>query len=201
MKILRKCLIIAISILLVSCGNKQNTPSATLDIYIKDQLDGVKEKIMETMQNNDDGNFSNDQLEELGTLIIDFTYQIDNEQIKGDEASCDLTINCYDFGEMLTSFFKNYISQAFSAALSSAGHEPFDEKIEKLTKEIWEESIQETKTKGRTISKTITIYMHKTNTGWEIDEEKCQKELVDAITGGLLSAINELPDSLEGFIK
>lgn len=200
MKILRKCLIIALSLLLVSCTGSNNSPSSSLDAYIKGQIDGIKKEIVKEIQNNDEV-FSNDQLEEIGLLLTDFTYQIKNEKIRGDEASCDITINSYDFANLIKSFFTKTLSQVFSSALSGENIDSYENTLEKIATDVWNECLQDTKTKGRTVSKTITIHLHKTESGWEVDAEECRKEFTNAITGGLACTIEEMSNSLEKYIQ
>ncbi|MBQ6389607.1 MAG: hypothetical protein IJH90_08330 [Mogibacterium sp.] len=214
-KILTLVLLTAMLISLCACGAKAPEqpepaePSATADIFftaLKTQDDetmatvyaGGKLDLLATaaqMDNLDkvieDTGLSAVYEEEMKPKLLDFDYELSNEQIDGDKATVDVKIRTYGMGEAFTETFNDFIAQAFiMMALTNATEEEIAAKAaEALTAKL-------TQLNTKNYEKTATLSMTKVEDQWIVDELKSDDAIVDVLTGGLVSAVNGVLDSI-----
>jgi hypothetical protein len=129
--------------------------------------------------------------EQLLPLITSFEYTLSNEVIDGDHATVDVTIKTYNFGNAFSSFFTNYLTQAFAMAFSDATEEDMDKLgANLLSTEL--NNLTEMNTE-----KTATVHLSAIDDGWVIDEFEEEDPFYDALTGGMVSTMETLNESFE----
>ncbi len=127
--------------------------------------------------------------EQMLPKMLDFDYELSNEQINGDKATVDAKITTYRIGDACTAFFSEYISQAFMLAFSDVSEEELDSlattllsgKLADLTEKNYE--------------KTVTIALTKVDGKWVVDTIQPGNDAIDAITGGLVTAFSNMEDA------
>lgn len=111
---------------------------------------------------------------------INSSEKIDNDNVK---INADITaINT-------SNAFNNTVSQIFSLAFS--GKNMSEEEMDSKMIEIFTENLSSED--AETVTNTVDINMIKTDEGWKVD---ANEEVQDAITGGLVSAAENLGSSL-----
>lgn len=104
-----------------------------------------------------------------------------SEQVDKDNVKINADITNID----TSAAFQNTISQVFSLAFS--GEDISEDEMKNKIIEIFTESLSSEDTE--TVTNTVDINMVKTEDGWKIDADKAVQ---DAITGGLLSAAENM---------
>jgi hypothetical protein len=201
-KIIAILTLIIMTISLCACGGP--TPTETVDTF----LNGIKAQDNETVKSvysDDEFNFAEnlDLDEEDGTelnkvfsdklfpMLMEFEYTLSNEVIDNDKATVDVTIKTYNFGNAFSSFFSNYLTQAFAMAFNNASEEDMDKLgADLLSKEL--NNLTEMNTE-----KTTTVHLSATEDGWIIDKLDEKDEFYDALTGGMVSTIETLNESFD----
>jgi hypothetical protein len=201
-KIIAILTLIIMTISLCACGGP--TPTETVDTF----LNGIKAQDNETIKSvysDDEFNFAEDLDldEEEGTelnkvfsdklfpMMMEFEYTLSNEVIDGDHATVDVTIKTYNFGNAFSSFFSNYLTQAFAMAFSDASEDDIDKLgANLLSTEL--NNLTEMNTE-----KTATVHLSATEDGWIIDKLDEKDEFYDALTGGMVSTIETLNESFD----
>lgn len=201
-KIIAIFTLIIMTISLCACGGP--TPTETVDTF----LNGIKAQDNETVKSvysDDEFNFAEnlDLDEEDGTelnkvfsdklfpMLMEFEYTLSNEVIDNDKATVDVTIKTYNFGNAFSSFFSNYLTQAFAMAFNNASEEDMDKLgADLLSKEL--NNLTEMNTE-----KTTTVHLSATEDGWIIDKLDEKDEFYDALTGGMVSTLETLNESFD----
>lgn len=201
-KIIAILTLIIMTISLCACGGP--TPTETVDTF----LNGIKAQDNETVKSvysDDEFNFAEnlDLDEEDGTelnkvfsdklfpMLMEFEYTLSNEVIDNDKATVDVTIKTYNFGNAFSSFFSNYLTQAFAMAFNNASEEDMDKLgADLLSKEL--NNLTEMNTE-----KTTTVHLSATEDGWIIDKLDEKDEFYDALTGGMVSTLETLNESFD----
>lgn len=124
-------------------------------------------------------------------MLMEFEYTLSNEVIDNDKATVDVTIKTYNFGNAFSSFFSNYLTQAFAMAFNNASEEDMDKLgADLLSKEL--NNLTEMNTE-----KTTTVHLSATEDGWIIDKLDEKDEFYDALTGGMVSTLETLNESFD----
>ena len=131
--------------------------------------------------------------EQMLPKMLDFDYEFSNEQIDGDKATVDVKITTYSIGDAFTSFFSDYISQAFILAFSDTSEEELDAlattllsgKLADLTEKSYE--------------KTATLSLTKVDDKWVVDELEPGSDIVDALTGGLVTSFSNMENAFSAW--
>lgn len=191
-KILSVLLVGLLCITMTGCSLLIKSPSNSVDLYMKGIKLVGKDKIEEALDDTFDEILENsDELEkEMAEMLADFDYKIVGEEINSskDKAQVDVEITTYDYGKLIENFFASYITKAFTMAFSGSSQE----EIVALAGELLSEEFENTKKEGKTKTVTIDVEVNKTDKGWEIDENANKDIIVDAITGGLQEAIENI---------
>lgn len=212
---MKKLITIMLSFALIfglsACGEKVASPTEVTNAFLTAVKEQDKEKMAE-LYTGDEFDFSDASLDGLlgdetanedqdetsddsaydemsQTLtekILAFDYEVSNEVITDDKATVDVKITTYPLGEALTSFMAEYISQAFFLAFS----EDSDEKIEALASTIMMKELNALTEK--TFEKTVTVELIMKDDNWSLEGIEKNDEFVDAITGGIYDAVNNL---------
>lgn len=190
-KIVTLILAFVICFALVSCGSP--SPTDVTDSFLK----AVKAQDAEEMAKvyaGDDFKVLDDDGEDkevLGALeksimtkFFDFEYKIANEKIDGDKAKVDVTFKTYKMGNAFTAFIGEYFSQALGLAFSGAS----DKQVEELAETLFTEQLDKLTKKDYT--KTVSVSLEKVDDQWKISEFDEESDVLNAMSGGLIEAIN-----------
>ena len=210
-KLLIITLVMAMIVALSACGPKIPTPTETADTF----LTAIKAKDGETLatvyaggdldlldkaaeadesgETNEDTGLTKVYEEQMMPKMLDFDYELSNEQVNGDKATVDVKITTYRIGDAFTAFFSDYLSQALILAFSDASEEDLDAlattilsgKLADLTEKSYE--------------KTATINLSMKDDKWVVDEVQTGDDIVDAITGGLVTAFSGMEDAMSAW--
>ena len=210
-KLLIITLVMAMIAALSACGTKIPTPTETADTF----LTAIKAKDGETLatvyaggdldlldkaaeadesgETNEDTGLTKVYEEQMMPKMLDFDYELSNEQVNGDKATVDVKITTYRIGDAFTAFFSDYLSQALILAFSDASEEDLDAlattilsgKLADLTEKSYE--------------KTATINLSMKDDKWVVDEVQTGDDIVDAITGGLVTAFSGMEDAMSAW--
>lgn len=131
--------------------------------------------------------------EQMLPKILDFDYELSNEQIKEDKATVDVKVTTYRIGDACTAFFSDYISQAFMLAFSDVS----EEELESLATTILSGKLADLTEKN--YEKTVTLALSKTDGKWMVDAIQPGDDTVDAITGGLVTAFSNMEDAFSAW--
>lgn len=190
-KIVTLILAFVICFAFVSCGSP--SPTDVTDSFLK----AVKAQDAEEMAKvyaGDDFKVLDDDGEDkevLGALeksimtkFFDFEYKIANEKIDGDKAKVDVTFKTYKMGNAFTAFIGEYFSQALGLAFSGAS----DKQVEELAETLFTEQLDKLTKKDYT--KTVSVSLEKVDDQWKISEFDEESDVLNAMSGGLIEAIN-----------
>lgn len=176
-KILGLLLAFTMVISLTACGQK---PEKAVDEFLKNCQKGNLPSTYQTYAQDD-------QSEELIKLILSrMTYKIeDTNQISDNEAQVTVKITSIDMRTAMISVISDYMSWSMNQMLS--GNYYVQEQDNKLM-EIFNKAIEDNKDK--TVTFTINVKVIKNSSGkWEVNVEET---LLDALTGGLYSSIQDI---------
>lgn len=184
-KIISIVLVSLLCIGIVGCS-KQASPSDIVNNYMKTKISEAKNDLSEYLGDSSDKTSdlfggSEELNKEFCKLLTDLDYKVSNEEIDEDYATVDLTVTTYDFRTFLSNVLTDYISKAFSIALSGGS----DEDIAKELQEISSTRLEETKNNGKTYTDTITIDLIKGEEGWIIDPDYDLEIIANVFSGGM----------------
>ena len=216
----RKLLVITATmvmmVVLSGCGPKIPTPTETTDSFLqalKSQdaeaiasvYDGTDVDLLEAASDSAEDNETDSDSETTDTgleavyeeqmlpKMLDFDYELSNEQIDGDKATVDVKITTYRIGDAFTAFFSDYISQAFMLAFSDASEEDLDA----LATTILAGKLADLSEK--TYEKTATLSLSMKDDKWVVDNIEVSDEFLDAITGGLVTSMKTMTDAFSAW--
>ena len=216
----RKLLVITAIMVMIAvlsgCGPKIPTPTETTDSFLqalKSQdaeaiagvYDGTDVDLLEAASDSAEDNETDGDSETTDTgleaayeeqmlpKMLDFDYELSNEQIDGDKATVDVKITTYRIGDAFTAFFSDYISQAFMLAFSDASEEDLDA----LATTILSGKLADLSEK--TYEKTATLSLSMKDDKWVVDNIEDSDEFLDAITGGLVTSMKTMTDAFSAW--
>ena len=216
----RKLLVITATMVMIAvlsgCGPKIPTPTETTDSFLqalKSQdaeaiasvYDGTDVDLLEAASDSAEDNETDGDSETTDTgleavyeeqmlpKMLDFDYELSNEQIDGDKATVDVKITTYRIGDAFTAFFSDYISQAFMLAFSDASEEDLDA----LATTILAGKLADLSEK--TYEKTATLSLSMKDDKWVVDNIEDSDEFLDAITGGLVTSMKTMTDAFSAW--
>lgn len=152
--------------------------------------DGDNMEIKDTLKKQDINLSKMDKQLQENTVekLQGFEYELSNEKIDGSSATVDVKIKTYDFGDAFTTFFQDYLSQGLSKAFGGASEEEMNE----LATDIFSTKLEEMKFD---YEKTVTLKLIKEDNTWLVEEVKKNSDFLYALTGGLVTAAEEMADS------
>ena len=216
----RKLLVITAIMVMMAvmsgCGPKIPTPTETTDSFLqalKSQdaeaiagvYDGTDVDLLEAASDSAEDNETDVDSETTDTgleavyeeqmlpKMLDYDYELSNEQIDGDKATVDVKITTYRIGDAFTAFFSDYISQAFMLAFSDASEEDLDA----LATTILSGKLADLSEK--TYEKTATLSLSMKDDKWVVDNIEDSDEFLDAITGGLVTSMKTMTDAFSAW--
>lgn len=173
-KVISLMLALVLALSLTACGGKTGPEGVDSD-------DAVAQKIMDFMKSC------------AGRL----KYQVGEATVDGDTATVPVEFTYVNAGSLMTEILTEYISQAWSLALSGAD----DEKLAAAFEEVFDE-----KTTGAdfpTLTATLTIPCVQTSDGWKIsssadNSEDLSAQLLDILTSNIYGALEDFGAGLLG---
>ena len=166
-------LILALCLLfLTACGS--SSPTDALKADLEDAKSSPDEIIGEL---GEDG-FGEEATQALIDKVLEFDYELGEENIDGDTATVETTITTYPFGEIFTSVVSDFINQAFSNT------DMTDEEMTALLDSLLMDAMDNAE---KSYSKTITVELKKDGGAWVVQESD---DLSNALTGGMLDFAN-----------
>lgn len=176
-KLLGLLLAFTMVISLTACGQK---PEKAVDEFLKNCQKGKLPSYYQTYEQDE-------QSEELIKIILSrMTYKIeDTNQISDNEAQVTVKITSIDMRTAMINVISDYMSWAMNQMLSGYyDQEQYDNKLMELFSKAIEDN------KDKTVTFTINVKVIKNSSGkWEVNVEDT---LVDALTGGLYSSIQDI---------
>lgn len=189
-------LCLGLSGILVGCGGSQS-PSQVADSYLKQMKSTTTSEAMSLLGDDSDSMdelFGQEFAKALTEKIIDFDYKIGSEKIIEDRASVEVTITTYNLGKAYTNFFTSYMQQILILAFSGATEEDAMELGVKLIKE-------ELGNAPKDYVATVPMYLNKEDGKWVVDEtDDGNIEIINALTGGLLDAYDQILEQYAGLV-
>jgi predicted small lipoprotein YifL len=199
----KSCLIIALmlilSLSLSACGTRGELPEQA----VTNALNAVKNVDKETMQkyfgaensfwDSDSGadGLIKDE-ENLKLLFNKLTYKVISATSENDTATVKTEITNMDLAAVMAEFFQQSMSLAFSNAFGGENAKS-EEEITKEAERILIDLMK--KEDNETVTATVDIKLTKNEDGWLID---AGDEFTDAVTGGLVSAIENMASGFGG---
>lgn len=177
-KILGLLLAFTMVVSLTACGQK---PEKAVDEFLKNCQKG---KLPSNYQTYD----QDEQSEELIKLILSkMTYKIeDTNQISDNEAQVTVKITSIDMRTAMIDIISEYMNWSMNQMLS--GNYYAQEQNDNKLVELFNKAIENNKDK--TVTFTINVKVIKNSSGkWEVNVEDT---LVDALTGGLYSSMQDI---------
>lgn len=176
-KLLGLLLAFTMVISLTACGQK---PEKAVDEFLKNCQKGKLPSYYQTYEQDE-------QSEELIKIILSrMTYKIeDTNQISDNEAQVTVKITSIDMRTAMINVISDYVSWTMNQMLSGYyDQEQYDNKLMELFSKAIEDN------KDKTVTFTINVKVIKNSSGkWEVNVEDT---LVDALTGGLYSSIQDI---------
>ena len=131
--------------------------------------------------------FSDELMDDVSKKILDFDYELSDEEINEETATVKMTINTYNLGSAMSDFMEEYISQAFVKALSGAS----EEEIEELANTLFAEQIEKVE---KDYTGTVTLNLTKSDDGWKVNRIEDDSEVLNALLGGLVDSMEKLSE-------
>lgn len=187
-RIINILLVLLISLNLVSCFKKDSV-IPVLEAELKRLKDeAISSLIDETMEDN------KPYSKKLDELVSSFDYEISNEVINNDKATVDVEIKTYEIGDALKNNYKSYFDSLAKGDIS------FDKEVDEFLDENMLNELLAIEEKGKTYNKKITFPLTKVDNAWTLDENiEDNYDFSDAILGGMITTINELPTFIEEY--
>lgn len=132
-------------------------------------------------------------MQKFADKLCDFDYQLGDEKIDGDNATVDVTVSTYDFGEAVDNALNDYLEKALTQAFSGKElstaesnkifYKAFDKQLDKLTDKSVQTDAQLSLAKGDDGS-------------WKVSE--LDSGAVNALTGQLVDKVQEYEKAFSG---
>ncbi len=124
---------------------------------------------------------------EIFDKMADFNYTTKNVSLDSnnpDKAYVTISIQSYDFKDLYKTIFTDYIKTDLEMTFDGASDD-------EITKEAEDKLLSLINSASRDYYKTVVISLSKTDNTWKIDKISENKELLDALSGNIISAIEE----------
>ena len=191
-----------VAVALCACGSP--SPTETTDSFLQalksEDSDAVKTlyaddkiNILEEFEENNTGDVESKAIaklieEEVKPKMLDFKYEISNEKIDGNKATVDVKLTTYDMGAAFTAFAGEYFTQAFTLAFSGTS----EEELNALAETLLSEKLTAAE---KNYHQTVTVSLTQKDDKWMIDKFEENGVFFNAITGGIIDAVNGLNEA------
>ena len=120
--------------------------------------------------------------------VVEFDYEVTDEEINEETATVKVKITTYPFGTAMTEFITEYMSQALTLAFSDASEDQMDKLVTKLYNEKMNGMTE------KTYTKETSLKLNLTDDGWKVAEIPADSDFYNALTGNLIKSMGELED-------
>ena len=191
-KIAMCCVLVLAIGILSACGGESASPTDVANdfltalqesdeetvnrLYVNDEIEWE----LELTDEDDLDELERELAESLAEKIVAFEFELSNEVIDGNSATVDVKITAYNLSEMLENWMEAYMESAFEIAMEGAS----EEEIEDLGMVYLEEAFRNVE---KDFVATVQLDLVRVDGEWLIDEIDEYGDLVDAISGGLIS--------------
>ena len=188
-------IVLLLSLLLIGCGDRRSPSEAVQDdlgslktLSSEELFEATGIDIVQLSELNEE------DYKPLIAKILTFEYNVGEETIDGDTAEVTVVIRTYPFGEVLTEKFPDLVYMAFTNKSTEELFNMADTGV--AVTEITPDQLADLmidpmmKLTEKTYDKVITIHCTKTDDGWTTDINKDNKELYNAILGGMPEAVD-----------
>lgn len=126
---------------------------------------------------------------EMNPMLLDFDYELSNEAVDGDTATVDVKVTTYQLGEAFSEYFSEYLSQSLDMVMDDVS----SDELSQLSANILSEKL--TGLTEKTYEGSCTLTLTKTDDKWVVDEIAPASDTIDVLSGGLVTAINNMDDA------
>lgn len=193
-KTLKRITVLALALAMImsfaGCGETEKAEAAVttvLESFKMGDLDNAEEYMnVEDMTGDGDEGIGLDGEEMLKAMFQNLDYKIISSELMDDGSVIVKTeITATDMAPVLSDFMASAIEYAFATAFVTP--QPTDEELEKIMEDMFTECA--TKPDLATVTNTVDITVTETAEGWRLADDEL---FVDAVTGGLLTAADEM---------
>lgn len=187
--------LLLLSLALVGCGNRGETPEQA----VTNALNAIKNLDRETAQKYFDYEGlanSNEEAEELiedeenAKLIVDkLSFKIISSSIEGDTATVKMEITNIDMARI----FGEYVQQAIGLAFGNIFAGKSDEEIKAQAEQLFVDLLK--RKDNKMVTSTINVKLTRNESSWKINNGE---EFLDAALGGLVSAAKAMDENFGG---
>lgn len=170
---------------LIGCGSN-NSPKATVKAYFEEIKLGdngdTKKLILSTLEEEvnpngkdeilEEDSFSNEAENAMNNVLSKIEYKIGEEQIDGDKATVNVSLNNVNFSNLFMQFLNKYMTEILNTSFE--GKEMSDEELTKLSNDILIELMNTSEQETR----NGDISLIKVDGEWQIDMNDTLKELM-----------------------
>ena len=167
---------------------EQNTEDMT-GLYAEGSW-SLSEEAGEEADLEEDDELSQYSMDEVFPKLSEFDYEVLEEKIDGEKATVDVKITTYNLGDTFTAFVGEYLAQALTLAFSEAD----EDAIAALGASLFKEKAADME---KTYTETVSIPLSQVDGAWVVDEIGEESPLINALTGGLIDALDTLENSFE----
>lgn len=191
---MKKCLAVIVTLLmslsLAACGQKIDPP----DKVVENALTALKVSDFETAKTyfdvDPEESISEAETEQEDEIMVNIMQNLQYTIISTEENDDTATVKASIKNTNMSSVMSDYISEAFTYAFSNLSDEEMDQKFTEILNTSLENN------KDNLLEKEVDITLTKGETGWIIT---MNDDLIDAITGGMLTIANNFSNAAESF--
>ncbi len=129
----------------------------------------------------------------LENKVYGFDYTINGETITDNKAVVQVEITAYNIGDAMSKSIQDYISKAIEKIFNNIDliqdMNKLDDEMSKFLTQTMKENLNNCK---KDFKKNIKINLTKVDGEWRVDDFKSNQDFVNAISGDMTSAINEI---------
>lgn len=138
---------------------------------------------------SDSSSLSNDVIKKFKKKLLDFDYEVTDENIKDDKATVKVKLTTYAFGEAMTNLYTEMWENIWT--LSAMSDKESDTYIENIF------SKQLGKLEEKSYSSTVKLKLTKGDDGWTVDKISSDGDFMNGLSGNLIKTIDSLDASSE----
>ena len=136
-----------------------------------------------------------DIIELIQEKLADFDYKLSDEEIDGDTASVKVEFETYPFGPAANDFVTDFLPEALSMSMNNPDLEAMEELAESMLTEKLEGMDE------KNYEKEATLSLEKADGVWKVSELEPDSEFYNAMTGGLIQAMEDINDMFESYMS
>lgn len=129
---------------------------------------------------------------ELFNKLADFSYttrKVEIDPNDKDKAEVTISIQCYDLSDVFENIILDYLKTDLEMTFDGA-------KDEEITQKAEETILKDISNSEKDFRRTITIHLTKTDDAWKLTKLSENKELLNALSGNIMEAIEEIDQEI-----